>query len=1754
MKKTFLFLLAIVIIGALWAVERGVGRAQTSGRTGFCLLQDTSKGYPPFSGPDYGVGFARAMADSSLQTLAELQNYCTDAIYDSILPQYCAQNSMSAQQQVILYNSSGGIFGTASAQHIYNRTCSTGGGSGSIPAAPSNLHTAAQPTQNSVVLAWTDNANNEDKFNVERKRYPDTMWTFITQIMVANTVSYTDNTVYSANSYDYRVQACLSGTGCSEYAYLYGVQTPPSAPTPTPSSTPTPTPTFAPTTTPAYGPTPTPAFTPTPIPSGFQNLTPTPTPTSVSTPTPTPTPAGPYIIITQPISGICVQAGSSATIQWNMSTDISQIARLKLSYWEAGVYRQTVDSSISLNQHLYTWTLPTSVSSDQAQFKLEAFSFNNDLITSALSGTFSVKSTCGTSLCPAPAPFTFPNTSYSGRIIQPLNTSVNLSGYESSDGGGAAVAYPGSSTPIRVGRSGTGVVTRGFLSFDMIPAITATSVIERAFLQINSTGSTGNPSGIGCGIVADHMNYGYSLSNSAYNLNPLVSNAATFAPNSAGSTWQTADVTTVFRSDLASARPRTQFRLRFASEASGAGDNFLNFYPVLIIWYHPASSGGATPTPTPSPTPVANSPAGACILRDSYTSAPVYSAADSGKGYAKISAAGAQTLSAVRSFCTQAYFDQLVPLYCAQNSNPAQQQVVLYGSTGLVQESGCGPDQMNCVSRTCTSTPTATPIPTVSPSSTPTPTPAQTLQNVKIIHVKIITSAGAPVTDAEVGAWKQDSVNPVPAFNTSDGSYALTLYGGSWQVGVHPREFAAGMATWAYSGDPISIGFAADNNPESRDLVFTVKTSASMAKGRVQNSDGSVPAGLYVSIDNGAGFAQGVSIGSDGYFTISLPGGTYTLRIYVSGSGGVIDPVSFVLPENGVKDFGTIVLQAKNSVIRGVVKDSSGAALANIPVTASLAGSSDFVRGVTASDGKYALNVDAGQWQVRAEPVPDSNYTNPDPPKSVTVNAGASSEINFTLVFSDTAVLGTITDESGAVIDDFYGYAVAGDIGNPAGFGGSVEQGRFSFRLKAGTYPIRLVASPDSNYATPDSQTIKVLPGAEKSIVFVVFRNASLITGKITDESGSAIKDSIIRVSASGGSSWREGSYNPDTGTFNIMVGVGIWHIAVSFEGDGASKYIPPDQSELVFSVERGKSVYKNITLKRPQGVIQGVITDASGSPMPHAWVSADLARSTQGSSSAATRSFMVQSDEHGRYSMPVAPGTYTVRAFASVAVDMLNPEAVETVVMQGETKEANLSFRLAAALLEGRVLQNGSGAKAFVYAWSDKGGFVEAQTADDGSYSIKVSNNETWRISAVKESDKMLMKSADIPAEVRGGKKSQDIALLPGKTLPEPASRVAEACKSNVVGIKDGATIAIPPNAFSDCKQVTITVSPDTRAASQMQERVLGIGYKVEVRGDDAKDMTSLNADAVISLPFSDADVAGTGLPASSLKLVYWDEATASWRKLANSTVDASHKTVSGSVNHLTRFALVAPEDVLPPDPPYGVKVVSVAGGYRVTWNNPSYDFHHAKIYRSAEKGIVGDIIADNLDGTSYSDTSALSHAYFIVRIVDLAGNESTNTTQYDTSGPIGTPSAKELAAQPIPSVTETVGNESVQTQIPSYQKYPNGTLIRAIGDQKVWIIMNGHKRYVVGPQILGFYPHLKNAAIINIPADELSQYKLAAWVRYVNSPKVYEVNDDATKHWLDMTAEDFYNTGRRWEAVFIINKQEVDFYKTGVNVNAVK
>jgi len=111
-------------------------------------------------------------------------------------------------------------------------------------------------------------------------------------------------------------------------------------------------------------------------------------------------------------------------------------------------------------------------------------------------------------------------------------------------------------------------------------------------------------------------------------------------------------------------------------------------------------------------------------------------------------------------------------------------------------------------------------------------------------------------------------------------------------------------------------------------------------------------------------------------------------------------------------------------------------------------------------------------------------------------------------------------------------------------------------------------------------------------------------------------------------------------------------------------------------------------------------------------------------------------------------------------------------------------------------------------------------------------------------------------------------------------------------------------------------------------------------------------------------------------------------------------------------------------------------------------------------------------------------------------------------------------------------------------------GDLIRAIGDYKVYIVKGIYKRWIQTADIFGCYGHLNFDAVQNVSTSTRDSYTDAWLIRADGDTKVYEVNGDMTKHWLNMTVEEFAATGRSWDMVYIVNSCELSLYTTGPDV----
>lgn len=111
------------------------------------------------------------------------------------------------------------------------------------------------------------------------------------------------------------------------------------------------------------------------------------------------------------------------------------------------------------------------------------------------------------------------------------------------------------------------------------------------------------------------------------------------------------------------------------------------------------------------------------------------------------------------------------------------------------------------------------------------------------------------------------------------------------------------------------------------------------------------------------------------------------------------------------------------------------------------------------------------------------------------------------------------------------------------------------------------------------------------------------------------------------------------------------------------------------------------------------------------------------------------------------------------------------------------------------------------------------------------------------------------------------------------------------------------------------------------------------------------------------------------------------------------------------------------------------------------------------------------------------------------------------------------------------------------------DGALIKKARENEIYVIEGKYKRYL-RPEIIALYGHLVGMKPIEVDEKTFHSYSTANYVRYVNEEQVYAVWPDGTKHWLNITPQQWDASGRDWGAIFIVNDLELNVYKTGANI----
>jgi hypothetical protein len=305
--------------------------------------------------------------------------------------------------------------------------------------------------------------------------------------------------------------------------------------------------------------------------------------------------------------------------------------------------------------------------------------------------------------------------------------------------------------------------------------------------------------------------------------------------------------------------------------------------------------------------------------------------------------------------------------------------------------------------------------------------------------------------------------------------------------------------------------------PSVGSIIQVSATAASVGTitGIVTNTAGAPISGASVSSGG-----NGAITGSDGGYTLQVPGGTSTLTAALAGYQSASESVTVTAGQS--TQAATLQIQPLNpgnvtgSVVNGSGQGLSGATVAAAGLTTS-----------TAADGSYALNnLPAGQTTINA---------------SLTGFQSGSTTLTVVAATTTAAPAITLVSGSGSITGSVKTTAGAAIAGASVGYGGGTAitdaNGNYTLTgVPVGT--VQLVASASGFQSV--TQSVTVSGGATSTANFTLAAGAATgtVTGKITNASSGAIVTGAT-VSWSGGSttSNTSGIYtltNVTAGTQNI--------------------------------------------------------------------------------------------------------------------------------------------------------------------------------------------------------------------------------------------------------------------------------------------------------------------------------------------------------------------------------------------------------------------------------------------------------------------------------------------------------------------------------------------------------------------------------------------------------------------------------------------
>lgn len=831
----------------------------------------------------------------------------------------------------------------------------------------------------------------------------------------------------------------------------------------------------------------------------------------------------------------------------------------------------------------------------------------------------------------------------------------------------------------------------------------------------------------------------------------------------------------------------------------------------------------------------------------------------------------------------------------------------------------------------------------------------------KTIAGTVKKKKGSVVTDATVYAYQSSGTyRYASSAVASDGTYSLPVTGGNWNVYIYQNQWPA---QWAYTGQSMSINFNDDSTAETATLNIQVSAYDTHFTGRVLKPDGSAVGenDVYIYVYGGENNSIYGYDYTDSYgkFDISATAGTFSVYIYVYGSGvtnlSVPAVDSQTVEDDATLDLGDIQLVEKQGHIQGHMTISdTGEPVANQYVYAYRQdGTWEWASAVTDASGFFdLLVVGPAKWTVYTYA---SGLTTSEGKNimysggNITVNLAAEGETvtgqDFIFDVADATASFTVQDADGNDRTDQYGWVSlnSGDTTNGYGWSATgcyVQRGTCSVPTASDVsytvdfYPYNWSRSSDetsysfSHLLVDDQQatTVTLDSGETQAIVLVMTENSSSITGSFVDEDGDAVEVTGYVYASGDDHNWVS-TYVDDSSSYTLKVAAGDWDVSYWINGDWQSSY----KKSKEVTVAASETVSLDLKVLQANATISGVVLDPDGQAVTSpTFVQAATSYGTEHTNTEDDYGLIAQTtytNSAGEFSITLPKGNYYVTASSP---DYLSPQPVKVHADNvGSSKNVTLTFVAAGTTIRGTV-SDGFGitvnaqriqaqgdliSDAFVYVYCIGGSYAATESDENGQYALNAPADDTCYVGGMYQTEGTAYYSEQEKVKTKQKTVEQDLVLDQSLDLPEAQTAKFDPQTGTVVELENGVRVEIPANAITadeTVTEVTVVVTPVAEVVHQPGLEPINIAYKLTATDSNGNPISSFSGDVKIIIPYDSTALEAADTDEDSIQANYYEDSAGTWQPIQGGVIKNKDKDqFEISVQHFSVFGIVASRSV---------------------------------------------------------------------------------------------------------------------------------------------------------------------------------------------------------------------------------------------------